>query len=220
MTTLGPPPLPIINDVVAIVSFLADSLDDLVEDAAKLAMLWFVGWIVWRVLSGARFGRRATQAAVVCAVAASHPQSNDISDAMGDRMAVVQDLLRSEPKADGSRSTRRTHLPGGHWSVVDDIVEDSFKLTCVGAHSYVGSLIGSGVTHAAPASTLARAAGLLVAVGTPAAQYRACDAYADELGDVVQRWLEARAYVTWFTPSLRGYFAARSSRYPTPSCRP
>ena len=54
MTTLGPPPLPIVNDVVAIVSFLADSLDDLVEDAAKLAMLWFVGWIVWRVLSGAR----------------------------------------------------------------------------------------------------------------------------------------------------------------------
>ena len=37
MESLGTPPLPIVNDVVAIVSFCAHSLDDAVEDAAKLA---------------------------------------------------------------------------------------------------------------------------------------------------------------------------------------
>ena len=48
---------------------------------------------------------------------------------------------------------------------------------------------------ALPASLLARAAGVLVAAGTPAAQYRACDQYGDALGDLAQQWLEGEPVV-------------------------
>ena len=87
--------------------------------------------------------------------------------------------------------------------VVDDLVEDGFKLLCVSAHYRMGVLLGGSLRHAlaqsftslddtalrSPPRASADAASAIVAIGTPFARYERCNDYGDTLGDLLQaRW--------------------------------
>jgi len=91
--------------------------------------------------------------------------------------------------------------------VVDDVVEDVFKLGCISAHWDLGKFITKtyitsaatpvieSLTQATPLLRpvlLGVAAGIewLVAVSVPIEKYVTCDAYGDSLGDFVQTTIE------------------------------
>ena len=54
---LGVPPLPLVRDAAAIMSFCVESLDDAVEDAAKLALLALAGGAASLLLRRASWSR-------------------------------------------------------------------------------------------------------------------------------------------------------------------
>jgi len=78
--------------------------------------------------------------------------------------------------------------------VIDDVVEDGFKLVCVRAHYAVGGLLGASLRRAILQSTAlpvarhaASVAAEAVRFGTVAGRYCRCDEYGDRLGDTLQQ---------------------------------
>jgi len=188
---LGVPPLPLVRDAAAIMSFCVESLDDAVEDAAKLALLALAGGAASLLLRRASWSRRSTRAAAACVVVVLHPPVNVLADSLGDALTPVQRALRGAfmpgelPRA--ARPARRNQRGTATGAVIDDLVEDAFKLACVGSHALLGSALGTSLTQRA----LPRFAGTLIALGAPISEYQSCDEYGDLLGDMAQRWMEA-----------------------------
>ena len=173
-------PLPLITDAAACLSFLFDSLDDAVEDAAKFLML-----------AALALGSYAVVALVaqVCACCSAqlwlccccHPLRDMLADRLGDAMNPVQNAIRrgfgyneKVPRPDRGDPVAKF---GYAATIIDDLVEDTFKAMCISSHVLVGGILRTAVlTRAAETnigSTLrggdliARTAGAVVAVGTP-----------------------------------------------------
>ena len=127
------------------------------------------------------------------------PAINYFSDQVGDGAQAVQNVVRAKlgypPQDLRPKRAAPAHIPFAA-TVVDDLVEDSFKSVCVYAHARFGMMLAAGVGSTEAllgtgtngvtrwAVHIAKA---VVAVGTPAGEYATCDAYADMLGDWAQR---------------------------------
>jgi hypothetical protein len=203
----GAPPLPLVQDVSGLLSFLLSSLDDLAEDVVKITLLCLSGWVLVHVLTrlSVPAGRGGgLKPLVVTVLLLLYPTIDDISDNAGDRMHGVQNLLRTSlagyPKKKAQRYDDGPYNASFLVRVVDDLVEDTFKFGCVGSHVMIGNMLrtavlaGDGDDAAQFSGTwrFARAVtGAIVGVGAPAKAYEACDQYADALGDWAQQRLSS-----------------------------
>ena len=211
------PPLPFVNEFLSLISFFLDSLDDCCEDLMKLLFLAVVAAAVRRAMSAAgpllgldvASGGRLGVAFAVVAVGAVYPFVDRVSDRFAHHAQLLQESCREAlgvpPEApepiDALEVEKNLML-----SMVDDIIEDSFKSACVFSHYTMGALLGGTMRRivaewfmdtqssigARYKSAAGRAMSTLVIVGTPAGRYAKCDQYGDKLGDLVQE-----ALVNW-----------------------
>ena len=202
----GAPPLPMVKELAELFTFVRHSLDDIAEDAVKFALL-SLAYAGGRRLAG---GRAVGGVAVVLAL---YHHADAAGDYVGD---VVQDALGTANGGESDRvgvdSDENARSTGATAAVAvarlsDDVVEDAFKIACVGAHAAVGALLQR---HAC--RPLLASAGLLGG-GAPAVQwvargvcdvmpfaraagkYNECNSYGDQLGDFVEG--RARALLAW-----------------------
>ncbi len=105
---------------------------------------------------------------------------------------VVRVVAGLPPK---SVAVAKVSSPASLSGVLDDYAEDAFKLICVWSHARIGASVSQSVVVPAVSSLgfagadhVARAAGWIIALGTPAGHYSSCDVYSDALGDSVHLW--------------------------------
>lgn len=187
------PPLPLVQEMQAIVQFLLDCVDDACEDVLKLLLLTMI-WNVaaWFTTTDIRLSRRSRMFACGALLLAVYPYVDEMTDRTADKTIHAQNAVRSlfgqplkVPEPDDEVSDAPMHL-----QAVDDMVEDSFKFICIAGHAYMGYIAGAALQTSIPGEgMLEKIAGAVVSVGTPASQYQACDCYGDALGDAVQSWL-------------------------------
>ena len=94
LVTLGPPPVPIIQDIVAIIDFLILYLDDAAEDAIKLFALltvWIFSQQIIRVFDLQQ--KSYTHAMTAILLIAVFPVVDDYSDTIGDAMRPIQTFV-------------------------------------------------------------------------------------------------------------------------------
>lgn len=195
---LACPPLPVLQEARALLQFLIASLDDFAEDATKIALLYAVFWVLrlWRI----------PRAALWVAVLALHPAANYYADRLGNEMQSVQNQVR---RAAGLRTKTQVYHKTNRsepllLTIVDDFVEDGFKLVCVWSHAKIGAGVSQEVvvpyisTLSLPGATrLAKLLGYIIVFGTPAGHYSACNQYGDMLGSAAQhqlKWLLPQAF--------------------------
>ena len=124
------PPLPVMQDIPSLASFLASSFDDATEDLVKVMCLYatyssgqlLATWVQFGVLPTAYHRERADQ--LWCATAGSmtaalmYPRCNGIGDRVGDYVQMFQNRIREEmfgmpPKpADRSRPIKSVRIIG------------------------------------------------------------------------------------------------------------
>jgi len=176
------PPMAIIEDAVAISAFVSSSVDDVVEDAAKLMCL--AGTVRFAATHGGRLGGGMLAASM--SVLAMYQPCDWASDHLGD---LTQAFLR--PFLQWMGWPRR----GGPWpmagppsglllDLADDVVEDAFKLACVWSHVRMGQVLTDSwaVPLLGSSGAIARATGHVVRLGVPAAKYNMCNEYGEFLG--------------------------------------
>jgi hypothetical protein len=163
------PPLPVVQDVPLLASFLAGSFDDATEDLVKVLCLYatfssgqlLATWVQFGVLPTEVHRARADP--LWCTTAGSltaalmYPRCNVIGDKAGDYAQVAQNYIREQcfglPPKPPSRSrpikysNMYQYKPGQFGDkpaavVIDDIIEDGFKGSCLLIHTEVGSLLG------------------------------------------------------------------------------
>jgi hypothetical protein len=205
----GTPPLPVVEDVQGIISFFLTSLDDLAEDCVKLAIILgvvmlFFNYIIPRLQRNNSLFLLSFFLVMLLFV---YPPVNELGDQVGDQVNVVQNrwlvFLGYKKKKIRMRSGR-LNKKSSLLQTIDDVVEDGFKLGCVGSHLMIGNMLRSAII-ANPGTTtevlrrgvysgswrFARAtAGLIIVAGAPAKSYQQCDQYADKLGD----WAQSQVY--------------------------
>ena len=207
------PPLPFVNELVSLVTFVLDNLDDLCEDGLKLLLLAaaaaaaMAAWRAAAAVAGPAAAlpglERLGAAAAVAAVGAAYPLADQLSDDAARHGQGLQETLRAaaglpphEPDPPDLVLTERSAAI----NIVDDVVEDAFKAACVFSHYTMGALLGGtmrrviagwleGSSAESYAAAAGRAASALVIVGTPAGRYSTCDRFGDRLGDLVQQTL-------------------------------
>ena len=199
MVGIGLPPLPVVSEVAALVMFCATSLDDAVEDAVKVLLLFLVVKLAVRITGASTILGGFTGAVILPVVLAVYPLATLAGDAVGDQVEPLQVYLAA---------VLGTSLPGKRpsynkvdphqtvWTaLLDDLVEDSFKSFCLYTHYRMGEATSAAtVLPLAQRSgnlALGRVAAFMVSIGHPAAAYNACDAYGDILGDRIQMLLTA-----------------------------
>ena len=200
LSQLGHPPLPVVSELFAISQFGATCLDDAVEDVTKFvlvcaAVLFCRRWLVYNLPVPAQ----AVAAAAL--VLGNYPLIDRFADRAGDMADPAADAVRAWIGMAPSGLDEPPEPPDA--DVIDDLVEDGFKLLCVSAHYRMGVLLGGSLRHALAQSftslddsalrsalrASADAASAIVAIGTPFARYERCNDYGDTLGDLVQaRW--------------------------------
>jgi hypothetical protein len=138
-------------------------------------------------------------AAVVLMVVAAFPIAHFIADAAGDQMHFMQNIIPLLLGYTLAFESKELTPPGVSFiaSAVDDCVEDSFKLVCVGSHALLANVLRQKLVPslaiaigASENSVPAKFAGVLIGYGGPASMYSRCDVYADGLGDAVQKFLQ------------------------------
>lgn len=183
------PPLPLLQECVALMRFWCESLDDCLEDVTKLLLLFVALSVSWRINTQCLRSRVLGHAVIGTFLLLAYPLIDDISNRAGalavPLQAVSCALFPCTMQHRGRLSNR-----AGTCNLVDEIVEDTSKLLCVASHAYVGLLLRTAVVHgpAAIPSPMRSVAGLIVAAGAPAAQYHACDEWSDALGDFAEQW--------------------------------
>ena len=203
LSQLGHPPLPVLTELFAVAQFGATCLDDAVEDATKFclvyaAVLFCRRWLVYNL------PRPAQAVAAAAFVLGNYPLIDRVADRAGDMADPAADAVRAWiGMAPSGLDEPPDGLHGPDADVVDDLVEDGFKLLCVSAHYHMGVLLGGSLRHALAQSftslddsalrsalrASADAASAIVAIGTPFARYERCNEYGDTLGDLIQaRW--------------------------------
>lgn len=184
------------------VQFALHSIDDVAEDTVKIVLLTTIWWFTRYLLANRGAGGWQI-AAAVAVVAVAHPFVDAGADAVGDACAVWVDDLRAtlrlpplhRPPSNAHSAVPSTLDPqsGALVHAVDDVVEDAFKALCVLSHVRMGTLLQSSIVASNPggavSAAMLQAAGVIVAVGTPASRYSECNDYADALGDAAQQWL-------------------------------
>ena len=188
------PPLPVLQELRALMVFAAESVDDFVEDVLKVALLLFVWFGVAQLL-------RERSRTMVCgvqfgAVLLSYPAADRMAESLDDILVPLQSKLhtwltgqdRSLP-----REKKHKHPANAAAALCDELTEDAVKLACVACHAWLGSVLNSALlTSAAPRSrvgrVLAQAAGGVMALGAPAAHYHECDQYGDAVGHAISSW--------------------------------
>ena len=197
ISKLGTPPLPLLQEINNLMTFLADSLDDFVEDCVKVALVVLTFklscYILTRFHSAPRQRRDIILALILTFL--MFPLCDYIGDSAGDRMHEAQNFFRTQLGLRPKIFHEEITPPDVPYvvQISDDYVEDTFKALCVGSHAALGVLLGQALVPAvasfAAPTLLAQSAGIIVAIGGPVAQYKSCDTYGDRLGDTVQRWL-------------------------------
>lgn len=198
------PPLPVVDELGALASFVTSSLDDASEDAAKALCVYGAHRIggalaVWAlpITRGGRLPRVARAVAGPLLGFMVYPWCDVVSDRVGDQMQLVQNSFRRSfgleekvPTVHAEAMTRNLPLVA---TIVDDAVEDIFKASCLLMHARVGSLVGDvliqPVLETLPvpgAAEFAWAAGKVVIMSSVAGRYMACDEFGDALGDAAQ----------------------------------
>lgn len=185
------PPMAIVEDAMAISSFVTSSVDDVVEDAAKLMCLVTTA----RFLHG-RFGGGSTGVLAGSLGAGAMYQPCDVlGDLLGDvAQAALQPVLetfgwpeRAPPRPAGNRA------PGHLLDLADDVVEDAFKLVCVWSHVRMGQVLTDSwaVPLVGDTGLAGAIAGQVVRVGVPAAKYNMCNEYGEFLGKWVHHHISS-----------------------------
>lgn len=189
------PPLPVVGEILDLRNFVAHSFDDFCEDLVKWIALTMLFWLACGVLATCGVSRKgpARGAALLCSTVLAFPHIDAMGDAVGNMVQPHQDEMAKwlgldpAPKPDPGD---RKHTKG----VVDDYVEDVFKIVCVWSHFHLGSALSDIIIPDALLNSphwAARAAGgsasWIVALASPAGYYQACDEYGDRLGDAVER---------------------------------
>jgi len=197
VSKLGVPPLPLLQELVGLASFCTDHLDDFVEDSVKLLLLVAMFMLFKHFLRRMKAGGWLMHAGLAgLGVVILFPAVDHVADLAGDQTQGIQNWIRlmlgHQPKHPQKEFTP-ADVP---WvvQIADDYIEDGFKFVCISSHAWTAQLLSdallptlssiSGISDA-----LANMIGTVVSIGGPASQYAACNEYGDQLGDVVQRWL-------------------------------
>ena len=204
------PPLPFVNELLGLVTFGVENLDDFCEDLLKLGTLAsvFAGVRYAVAALGHRAGHDAaatpwvSRAFAVAAVGVAYPATDKLSDSFAWHAQELQENLRAQlglPPSEPEPNDLVIPTTNTAVNIIDDVVEDVFKSACVVSHYTMGALLGgtmrriiaewvvnSGSVGARYTVAVGNAASALVIVGTPAGRYSKCDKYGDRLGDLVQ----------------------------------
>ena len=204
------PPLPFVNELLSLVTFGVENLDDCCEDMIKLFMLAaafvcagratsaLAGWVNLNVT----LTRRFSQAVAVAAACVVYPTADQFSDSLARHAQGLQETLQATlglPASEPDPIDLVIHTSTAV-NMIDDVIEDAFKSVCVFSHYTMGALLGGtmrriiagwvvnvdGSTGAGYLMAAGNAASTLVIVGTPAGRYSKCDKFGDRLGDLVQ----------------------------------
>lgn len=203
------PPLPVVEDIAALSAFVRESLDDVVEDAAKLTCVILVYSLsgasaLFSSAPSAPFSTSLSPALRTVGRAASvvlaYVPCDYGADILGDEIqrdvnAVLSAVglspegapLKSDPASQAALPQHSLPL-----RVLDDLTEDGFKLVCLAMHGHVGALLSNNLARSV---AVLRHVRFLVYLGVPAARYTACNRYGDFLGDWVQSAVQAA--LTW-----------------------
>lgn len=190
------PPLPLLQDGLALAIFWCESLDDCVEDLVKVAAALLLLALA-RSLARQLLPKSALVHGVLMLLVLSwYPLVDRAANVAGELITPLQRANAICPALHESRRNRSSHTlrPASRAAsnLVDEVVEDVAKLLCVSSHAYVGLLLHSAVAHAPSVAVLPpRLRGFtswLLMVGPPAAQYQACDEWSDALGDAAHGW--------------------------------
>ena len=133
------PPLPVLSEVSALAGFATTCLDDAAEDAVKLAAAVVVSESARLTLGSRRAGAVMRYLLPglcwVALVAALYPHLDAIADSFGDRTGgALQAILRQQL----GMPVEVELPPQNDRFILDDVVEDGFKFSCVWSHYRMG----------------------------------------------------------------------------------
>jgi len=168
---LGPPPLPIIEESIAVARFIVTGVDDVVEDAVKLACTALVFSSATAVTKRLRGGLAPAapqpregegegagwqtqlqwNPVGFAAAIAAYPICDAAGDKLGDGAEIARDRVMIgfglTPPARNTKppgtTTAAAELQGYLAPILDDLIEDSFKGVCLGMHGVIGSALGT-----------------------------------------------------------------------------
>ena len=174
-------------------NFIIHSVDDVVEDCAKLSIMYFSYKILLIPYLSSSVMLFATGAAI------SYYIANEISDAMGDKMDVFKATLLTKIGLEhllSQEDESKSKSSGVIIETIEDFVEDVAKLGCLKVSYEVGKVAGREVFSPYISSFNFPYSNLMghfvdggVRYGTPLAEYNKCNEYSDILGDKVQELL-------------------------------
>ena len=198
-------------------NFIIHSVDDVVEDCAKLSIMYFSYKILLIPYLSSSVMLFATGAAI------SYYIANEISDAMGDKMDVFKATLLTKIGLEhllSQEDESKSKSSGVIIETIEDFVEDVAKLGCLKVSYEVGKVAGREVFSPYISSFInifklfyifiiyfniyislyihfnfpySNLMGHFVdggvRYGTPLAEYNKCNEYSDILGDKVQELL-------------------------------
>lgn len=169
--TAGPPPLPIIEESIAVARFIVTGVDDVVEDAVKLACTALVFSSATAVTKRLRGGLAPAapqpregegegagwqtqlqwNPVGFAAAIAAYPICDAAGDKLGDGAEIARDRVMKgfglTPPARNTKppgtTTAAAELQGYLAPILDDLIEDSFKGVCLGMHGVIGSALGT-----------------------------------------------------------------------------